>query len=41
MARDPVLATALMDRILHHARCFSLLGESYRLRHPGLYAQTG
>ena len=26
------------DRILHHARCFSLRGESYRLKHPELYA---
>jgi DNA replication protein DnaC len=38
MVQDPVLATALMDRILHHARCFSLRGESYRLKHPELYA---
>ena len=38
MVGDPVLATALMDRILHHARCFSLQGESYRLKHPELYA---
>ena len=34
MMGDPVLTTAMMDRILHHARCFSLRGESYRLRHP-------
>ena len=26
------------DRILHHARCYSLRGESYRLKHPELYA---
>lgn len=38
MVGDPVLATALMDRILHHARCFSLQGGSYRLKHPELYA---
>ncbi len=38
MVQDPVLATALMDRILHHARCFSLRGESYRIKHPELYA---
>jgi DNA replication protein DnaC len=31
---DPVLTTAMMDRILHHARCFSLRGQSYRLKHP-------
>ena len=27
-----------LDRILHHARCFSLRGESYRLKHPEPYA---
>jgi DNA replication protein DnaC len=37
MMGDPVLTTALMDRILHHARCFSLKGESYRLKHPELF----
>jgi len=31
---DPVLTTALLDRLLHHARCFSLKGESYRIKHP-------
>lgn len=35
---DQVLTTAMLDRILHHARCFSLRGESYRLKHPELYA---
>ena len=35
---DQVLTTAMLDRILHHARCYSLRGESYRLKHPGLYA---
>ena len=38
MAQDPVLATAPTDRIPHHARCFSLRGESHRLKHPELYA---
>ena len=37
---DQVLTTAILDRILHHARCFSLRGESYRLKHPELYATT-
>jgi len=41
MMGDPVLTTALMDRILHHARCFSLKGESYRLKHPGLFVGGG
>ena len=35
---DQALATAMLDRILHHARCFSLRGESCRLKHPELYA---
>jgi len=35
---DPVLTTALLDRILHHARCFSFEGESYRLKHPDVFA---
>jgi len=35
---DQALTTAMLDRILHHARCFSLRGESYRLKHPELYA---
>jgi DNA replication protein DnaC len=33
MMGDPVLTTAMLDRILHHSRCFSLQGESYRLKH--------
>jgi len=41
MMGDPVLTTAMMDRILHHARCFSLKGESYRLKHPELFAGAG
>jgi DNA replication protein DnaC len=35
MMGDPVLTTAMLDRILHHARCFTLKGESYRLKNPG------
>lgn len=37
MMGDPVLTTAMLDRILHHAKCFSLRGESYRLKHPELF----
>jgi len=29
---DPILATALLDRLLHHSTTISLKGESYRLR---------
>jgi DNA replication protein DnaC len=41
MIGDPVLTTAMMDRILHHARCFSLKGKSYRLKHPELFVNVG
>jgi len=30
---DSVLATALLDRLLHHATTINIRGESYRLRH--------
>ena len=30
---DPVLATALLDRLLHRATPINIRGESYRLRH--------
>jgi DNA replication protein DnaC len=40
MMGDPVLTSAMMDRILHHARCFSLKGESYRLKYPELFVQA-
>ena len=39
MMGDPVVTTAMMDRILHHARCFSLRGESYRLKYPNLFSE--
>ena len=29
---DPVVATALLDRLLHHAVVFQIEGSSYRLR---------
>jgi DNA replication protein DnaC len=28
---DEVMTTALLDRLMHHARIFSLVGESYRI----------
>ena len=36
---DRVIATAILDRLLHHARVIAIQGESYRLkdkRHAGL-----
>jgi len=35
---DPVLTTAILDRILHHSRCFSFKGESYRLKYPDVFS---
>ena len=29
---DPIMTTALLDRLTHHAHLFSLTGESYRFR---------
>lgn len=37
MMGDPVLTTALLDRILHHANCYSFRGESSRLKHPDMF----
>lgn len=37
MMGDPVLTTAMLDRILHHANCYSFRGESYRLKHPDIF----
>lgn len=34
MMGDPVLTTALLDRILENAKCYSFKGESFRLKHP-------
>lgn len=40
---DPVLATAILDRLLHHATTINIKGESYRLkekRRAGLLGRT-
>lgn len=37
MMGDPVLTTAMLDRILHHANCYSFRGESYRLKHSDVF----
>jgi DNA replication protein DnaC len=29
---DPVIATAILDRLLHHSTVLNIKGESYRLR---------
>ena len=31
-SHDQVLATAILDRLLHHATTVNIKGESYRLR---------
>jgi hypothetical protein len=37
---DPVIATALLDRLLHHAVVVHIEGASYRMRqHAELFAQ--
>jgi hypothetical protein len=39
---DPVLATAILDRLLHHSSTINIKGESYRLkekRKAGLFNQ--
>ena len=30
---DPVITTAILDRIIHHSEIFNLTGESYRIKH--------
>jgi DNA replication protein DnaC len=40
---DPILATAILDRLLHHATTLNIKGESYRLkekRRSGLLGRT-
>ena len=32
MAGDEVMATALLDRLLHHCHFFNIKGRSYRMR---------
>jgi len=32
MMGDSVMTTAMLDRLLHHARVFTLDGESYRIK---------
>ena len=29
---DPILATAILDRLLHHSTTINIKGESYRLK---------
>lgn len=41
---DPVVATAILDRLLHHSHVLTIRGESYRLkekRRAGLLGTTG
>jgi len=42
--RDPVVATAILDRLLHHSAALSIRGDSYRLREKrrsGLLQKAG
>ncbi|MGH7255324.1 MAG: ATP-binding protein, partial [Nitrospirales bacterium] len=41
---DPVIATAILDRLLHHSITINIKGESYRLREKrkaGLLKSSG
>jgi DNA replication protein DnaC len=41
---DPVVATAILDRLLHHAAVVTIRGDSYRLkekRRSGLLQKAG
>jgi DNA replication protein DnaC len=38
---DHALATAILDRILHHAHVFSIKGNSYRLRQRSMQVTNG
>ena len=40
MLGDQVMTTAMLDRLLHHARIFTLDGESYRLQHTTKKEET-
>jgi DNA replication protein DnaC len=44
MFNDPVLATAVLDRLLHYSTTLNIKGESYRIkekRRAGLLGKTG
>jgi hypothetical protein len=32
LSGDPVVATAILDRLLHHSHVITIRGDSYRLR---------
>jgi hypothetical protein len=32
LGNDPIIATAILDRLLHHSTTIKIRGESYRLR---------
>ncbi|BCH19115.1 hypothetical protein MesoLjLa_59660 [Mesorhizobium sp. L-2-11] len=41
---DPVVATAILDRLLHHSAVITIRGDSYRLREKrrsGLLQKAG
>jgi len=41
---DPVLATAVLDRLLHHSHVVNIRGNSYRLKEKlktGIYSTPG
>jgi DNA replication protein DnaC len=38
---DPVVATAILDRLLHHSQVITIRGDSYRLREKRRSLPTG
>lgn len=39
MVGDAIIATAMLDRLLHHSRIFNLKGDSYRLKEKHMGTQ--
>ncbi|PLT27472.1 hypothetical protein CUU66_23690 [Peribacillus deserti] len=39
MVGDPIIATAMLDRLLHHSRIFNLKGDSCRLKEKQMSKQ--
>ncbi|MFS0639246.1 IS21-like element helper ATPase IstB [Mesobacillus foraminis] len=39
MVGDPIIATAMLDRLLHHSRIFNLKGDSFRLKEKQMRTQ--
>ena len=38
--QDPIITTAILDRLVHHSEIFNLMGDSYRVKHRTRILQT-